>query len=435
MADRLISVLVESLSWLCSLIYSFRLPIVIVCFVLLIVMRVAMANALRVRRNVKADWGIWGALVFFEILAAFVVHLPVAWVSIQAIVIAAGFITMSLLDKPAPLYTVINGSNLIYEDNSKKYSNSGGDAEKIRRAKDARIKRKFSRKGMKLEAKIPVFSQRFIFKIGPTVQEQQIAKAVSYLNTYYDAYNWRYLKQSNGIKYEIYCELRTNEKFVLKFPKEISDELDWFMVPLGAIDISSKASAQKTPYIWRMQDPDRQYPCLSETKIYTRCPQGFVVGATGGGKSVLLNTIIAHFVNKAKQSDQTKLYLVDAKQVEFAPFQCLEEVAGVALSLEEAANLTTEFVKEMHRRETILKTEGARDLPPDGVVTLKKNICINGQVIPNETVLEYKDKNGNIHKDYAYNFRTKSPEEVSEVCLPDVEEEEKEEEKPERRYW
>jgi hypothetical protein len=123
------------------------------------------------------------------------------------------------------------------------------------------------------------------------------------------------------------------------------------------------------------------------------------------------------------------LYLADAKRVEFRPYESLEEVEGVAVTLEEAVALTDNFVKEMEDRNIIMEQDGAKNLPLNGKVHLKKFVAINGKLVHGDIPVEFKTSDGVTRKDRAKALLERN--DVVEVNIPDVGYKVKEQEQPE----
>lgn len=90
--------------------------------------------------------------------------------------------------------------------------------------------------------------------------------------------------------------------------------------------------------------------------------------------SVFLNSVIAHFVN----SGGVELYLADPKMTEFKPFTDLPEVKKIALTLEEAASVFTDFQFEMKKRYKAMSTLGIRNIPLDGKVNIDGFVSVKG---------------------------------------------------------
>ena len=91
-------------------------------------------------------------------------------------------------------------------------------------------------------------------------------------------------------------------------------------------------------------------------------PHLLIAGATGGGKSVLINTILACLLTR-KNPDELHLYLIDPKQVELSIYAGVPHLkAPIAKTVEEAINLLTFVDREMRRRYEIFSTVSVRDL-------------------------------------------------------------------------
>ena len=411
-----------------STILQYRLLISIITIIFLLFYRVVLANLLYVKRRDKVQWIIWGVLMAATLLDM-LVRVDVIYVAVELGVIGFAIVYAYLSDKSRTVKSVIYSNSIVYEDNSDRYDSGDSERKNLRRMKDAKIKRGFKFSTYRMKMGVPVFSSKFTFMQSAMCTEEQLSKAVSYLNRYYDEYNWRKQKQKNGVKTEFSSDLKSNSLITIPFNKELSDQLDWCIVPVGAIDVSTKKAIEETPYVWKMQDPKTEgkvYDCLKHTKQFEPGPHAFVCGQTGGGKSVLVNTMIAHWINKAKTDRQVELYLADAKRVEFAPYESLKEVAGVAFTLEEAVELTDDFCKEMTRRTEIMEMEGIKDIPLNGKVTLRKSVNINNKIIKATEVLDFKTKDGKLHRARAADLVGRD--DIAMVNLPDDKSDEEEEE-------
>lgn len=111
-----------------------------------------------------------------------------------------------------------------------------------------------------------------------------------------------------------------------------------------------------------------------ENKVYiadlAKMPHLLVAGATGMGKSVGLNTILASIIFK-KHPAEVKFVLVDPKMVEFSLYRCLERHFLAKLPDEEQAIITDplkvvstlrSLCIEMDRRYELLSQAGVRGL-------------------------------------------------------------------------
>lgn len=148
---------------------------------------------------------------------------------------------------------------------------------------------------------------------------------------------------------------------------------------------------------------------------------------------MLVNTIIAHFVNRAKMDRQTELYLCHAKRVEFKPYESLKEVKQVAVTLNDAVKLTDSFCKEMHQRNEMMEKEGIKNIPLDGHIKLNRTINIYGHLIYGSDIIEFKTKDGKVHKDRAIYLDGRD--DIAEVNIPEPKEEKPQEEKKRSFAW
>ena len=79
-------------------------------------------------------------------------------------------------------------------------------------------------------------------------------------------------------------------------------------------------------------------------------PHMMIAGATGSGKSVCINSIIASFL-MTKPPDQLRMLMVDPKQVELTPFNGIPHlVLPVITDVDEVSPMLKGLVREMNRR-------------------------------------------------------------------------------------
>lgn len=103
--------------------------------------------------------------------------------------------------------------------------------------------------------------------------------------------------------------------------------------------------------------------------------------------SVLLNTIIAHFVNK-KCVD---LYLSDPKGgVEFGPYEDLPEVKGLAKNLPDSVEVFKLFKYTMDQRYVMMDKLGIKNIPLDNMVDLGDAISIDGNIYKSNEQIKVK---------------------------------------------
>ena len=93
-----------------------------------------------------------------------------------------------------------------------------------------------------------------------------------------------------------------------------------------------------------------------------KMPHVMIAGATGSGKSVCINTLIASIIYKAKPSD-VKLIMVDTKIVELSVYNGIPHLMiPVVTDPKKAAGALAWAVQEMENRYTKFAAKGVRDL-------------------------------------------------------------------------
>ena len=94
----------------------------------------------------------------------------------------------------------------------------------------------------------------------------------------------------------------------------------------------------------------------------TRMPHLLIAGATGAGKSVCINTMIASIVYKAKP-DEVKLLLIDPKMVELTTYNGIPHlISPVVTEPQKAAGALKWIVTEMETRYELFAAAGVRDI-------------------------------------------------------------------------
>ncbi|MCX7835358.1 MAG: DNA translocase FtsK [bacterium] len=101
----------------------------------------------------------------------------------------------------------------------------------------------------------------------------------------------------------------------------------------------------------------------------TRLPHLLIAGATGSGKSVFINALLASLLLK-KTPQEVRIALIDPKQVELTPYRVLTKHHLIQMAgAEPVVNKPTEAVKflqacaiEMERRLELLTNAGVRDI-------------------------------------------------------------------------
>lgn len=97
-------------------------------------------------------------------------------------------------------------------------------------------------------------------------------------------------------------------------------------------------------------------------KDLTDMPHLLIAGATGSGKSVMLNVLL-QAITKQNSPEAVKLVLIDPKQVELTQFEGLPHLyKPVVTSNIEAAHTLNEMVEEMDRRYKVLRKAGKRSI-------------------------------------------------------------------------
>ncbi len=108
-------------------------------------------------------------------------------------------------------------------------------------------------------------------------------------------------------------------------------------------------------------------------------PHVLISGATGAGKSSLINSIVTSLVMRATP-DTLRLMLVDPKRVEMGQYNDLPHLlAPVVVDPKKAAGMLAWAVKEMERRYGLLAESGARD------ITSYQQMIARGELEPGES--------------------------------------------------
>ena len=93
-----------------------------------------------------------------------------------------------------------------------------------------------------------------------------------------------------------------------------------------------------------------------------KMPHALIAGATGSGKSVCINTIIASIIYKAKPSE-VKLVMIDPKVVELSVYNGITHLLiPVVTDPKKAAGALEWAVQEMDNRYNVFAQKGVRDL-------------------------------------------------------------------------
>ena len=104
-----------------------------------------------------------------------------------------------------------------------------------------------------------------------------------------------------------------------------------------------------------------------------KTPHLLVAGATGSGKSVCINCILASILMNAKP-DEVKLLLVDPKKVELSVFNGVPHLlAPVVTDPKKASVALAKIVKEMEDRYDIFEEKGVKNISSYNEMIEKKN--------------------------------------------------------------
>ena len=91
-------------------------------------------------------------------------------------------------------------------------------------------------------------------------------------------------------------------------------------------------------------------------------PHMLIAGATGSGKSVCINSIIASFL-LTKTPEQLRILMVDPKRVELTPFNGIPHLVGpVIVDAEEVNTALRGLIREMLARYKLMEEIGARNI-------------------------------------------------------------------------
>ena len=91
-------------------------------------------------------------------------------------------------------------------------------------------------------------------------------------------------------------------------------------------------------------------------------PHMLIAGATGSGKSVCINSIVASFL-LTKTPEQLRILMVDPKRVELTPFNGIPHLIGpVIVDAEEVNTALRGMIREMLARYKLMEEVGARNI-------------------------------------------------------------------------
>lgn len=91
-------------------------------------------------------------------------------------------------------------------------------------------------------------------------------------------------------------------------------------------------------------------------------PHMLIAGATGSGKSVCINSIVASFL-LTKTPEQLRILMIDPKRVELTPFNGIPHLVGpVIVDAEEVNHALRGLIREMLARYKLMEEVGARNI-------------------------------------------------------------------------
>lgn len=141
------------------------------------------------------------------------------------------------------------------------------------------------------------------------------------------------------------------EKMDTTFDFELSDRLNWWEIPLGVCDDGS-------PYIWHSY-PDKKYGNVSRINC-------IINGAIAGGKTNLLNVMIAHLLNKRnKDNINSEIYLVDPTTIQFNDYDKLMGVRCVANNVDDFWKILADMREKIAVRSEWLRDNNLTAIPAD----------------------------------------------------------------------
>src|SRR3989440_1757822 len=107
-----------------------------------------------------------------------------------------------------------------------------------------------------------------------------------------------------------------------------------------------------------------------------KMPHVLIAGATGAGKSVMINTIIASFLTQATPDD-IRMLMVDPKMVELSMYNGIPHLlAPVVTEVEKVVPLLRNAISEMEKRYRLFSQLGVRNL--DGYRKLRAEKIVRG---------------------------------------------------------
>ncbi len=131
------------------------------------------------------------------------------------------------------------------------------------------------------------------------------------------------------------------------------------LVSLGGIMRSDEAQSQTSPIGFAVGKDIAGRPIFSNL---TQMPHLLVAGATGSGKSVMVNSLIISLISRARPS-QVRLILIDPKKVELNQYNGLPHLlTPVITQAKRASNALAWAVGQMEERYEALAAAGVRNI-------------------------------------------------------------------------
>ena len=399
--NKFVNIAFEIFVSVCMFIYSFKTPFVIAMVIFDIAMAVSIFNQIQIKIKTKFNLISLGLSIALTIISYFMTS-AIAFVLTNVVIILfwriyyaynrkqGSYAVKNIIRTQSVIYTGSKESNSLFKSLYKVVNgDSAATDERSSSSDDGKIHTRLSIKKMQFKSGIPIFSHIYKWEMNTTATPEMFSKVVSLIMKYLPEYVVKGIRR--GKWYELMIAPKQLKAVSVMFSKKISDELPWYIIPLGSVDTSSKSNALSTTYVWRLQETDEQFKCLSKMRRMPAAPMGFIVGATGGGKSVLLNCIIAHFINK----HNVELYMSDPKKIEFGPYASLKEVKVVGKTKDEIKEVFKLFNSKMVQRYTFLEKLGVSILPLDGKINLDgSSVVVNDSAFKSDDIVKIKTSDG-----------------------------------------
>lgn len=382
----------EKIIWLCVFMKQWNAITLVAMIIYLTVAILIVENKIIIKRKTYVNLLIFLLSITFSFISFF---MTVATISF-AINLVITFIWMVLIlfgsNADRQVHSAIYDGGLVFEGEYDGPTSLqilwNGKQEAMKRASrksmpPARISSGISFSSVGWSFGIPIFPHYWKWTMNATANMEQFYRVQSQLNQYYQEYNW--VGARKGKYFTITAYPKNARRKSINFDKKISDALPWYIVPLGSSDSNQMPQSL---YVWKMHGDisDLKKCKFLDGNIHwnsiPECPMALVAGGTGGGKSVLLKTIIAHLVSK----HDVELYISDPKGgAEFGSLENLNEIKAVAKNIQESYEVFKNFLLQMSKRYNAMGKLGVNQLPLDGMVSL------NGYVSADETIFKESD--------------------------------------------